>query len=117
MTQDELCCNIIKANSCIAELGYEIVLKCNKGYDVEKLFSKLQYLKSLRDILERALRCGDKIVKDNKIHFCNEKILLSKNNSLFLTHADECSETELSEECCTDLCEVESKLSSICINC
>lgn len=117
MTAEEFCCNILKADQCIAQIGYELVLKCNKGYDVDGLGEKLAYVHCLKNIFEEATPDGSMVVKDNEIHFCNEKILLSKNNSLFLATVDKCTETELTEECCTDLCEVEAKLSSICINC
>lgn len=117
MTQEELCCNIIKADQCIAALGYEIVLKCNKGYDVEALSEKLAYVKSLKSIFEKAVPDGEMIAKGNAIYFSEKKVLMSKNNSLFLASTDECTETVLTEECCTDLCEAEARLRSVCINC
>ena len=120
LTQDEICCLNIKAKSCLAQIGYEIVLKANKGYCVEALESKLRYVFYLKEIIESKITCGTKTVKDNIIDFCGRKIFLSKNNSLFLTNIDSnsCSEElELSEECCIDLCEVRSKINEICKNC
>lgn len=117
MTKNELCCNIIKACDCMAELGYEIVLKCNKGYDIDELMEKLAYISSLKQIFDDAISDGERVAKGNEIHFYNEKVLMSKNNSLFLASADECTETVMTEQCCTDLCEIEAKLRSVCINC
>lgn len=119
-TQEQICCLFLKAQSCVGQIGYEIVLKANKGYCVEALENKLKYAICLKDMIGSKISNGTKTVKDNIIDFCGTKIFLSKNNSLFLTNIDSnsCSEElELSEECCIDLCEVESKLNEICKNC
>ena len=120
MTAEEICCLRIKAQSCVAEIGYQICLKENNGYCVEELYEKLKYVSSLRRMIEDKFSNGVKTVKNNIIHFCNEKVFLSKNNSLFLTKIDSDScpeELELTEECCVDLCDIESKLNEICRNC
>lgn len=120
MTQDEICCLKIKAEGCIASLGYEIVLKENKGYCVKDLYEKLKYLICLNNILEGRILCGTKTVKENIINFCGEKVFMSENNSLFLTNVDSNScleESELADKCCTDLCEVELQLNKICKTC
>lgn len=120
LTQDEICCLILKAEGCIGSLGYEIVLKENKGYCVDELYEKLKYMICLKEMLEDGFNCGEKTVKENIIHFCGEKVFMSENNSLFLTNVDSNScleESELAEECCIDLCEVESQLNKICRNC
>jgi len=120
LTQDQICCLSIKACSCIAALGYEIVLKLNKGYCVDALQSKLKHLIFLKNLVDSKLSCGEKTVKNNIINFCNEKVLLSKNNSLFLDNIDsqECQEElELEEQCCIDVCDIESAINSICKNC
>jgi hypothetical protein len=120
LTQDQICCLKIKADSCAAAIGYKITLKENKGYCVDELYEKLKYVLSLGKMFAEKLSCGDKTVKNNEIHFCDQKVFLSKNNSLFLTNIDSNScleESELAEECCIDLCEVESKLNEICRNC
>ena len=119
LTQDQICCLSIRAGSCIGELGYNIVLKINKGYCVDDLKNKLKHLISLKALLDSKISCGIKTVKNNIINFCNEKVLLSKNNSLFLDNIDseDCVESELEEVCCIDVCDVESAINSICKNC
>jgi len=120
LTQEEICCLKLKAEGCVASLGYEIALKESKGYCVDDLYEKMKYILSLIDVLEGKIKCGVKTVKNNIINFCNEKVFMSKNNSLFLTNVDSNScleESELAEECCTDLCELESQLNKICRNC
>jgi hypothetical protein len=78
---------------------------------------KLAYVSSLKQIFDDAVPEGERVAKGNEIYFYGEKVLMSKNNSLFLASADECKETVLTEGCCTDLCEIEAKLRSVCINC
>jgi len=118
LTAEQICCLILKADDCAGELAYKIAIKTNRGYCVDDLHEKLAYIYSLKDTLEEAYKKLGKVVKNNIIYFSGEKVLLSKNNPLFLESViDECLETELQENCCTDLCEIESKLSSVCINC
>jgi len=120
LTQDEICCLNIKAEGCIASLGYEIILKENKGYCIDDLYEKLKYLICLQEMLEGRISCGETTAKENIIDFCGQKVFMSKNNSLFLTKIDSDScleESELAEECCIDLCDLESKLNEICRNC
>jgi len=110
---------MIKIAQCSGRIGYEIALKEDKGYDVSELESKLLYLDSLRSIVENAPCACKKKLTGNVIHFCSEKVLLSKRNPLYLTDNidSRCSESQMAEKYCIDLCEVESKVSSICINC
>ena len=88
LTQEEICCLKIKADTCIAEIGYEIALKENKGYCVDSLYEKLSYVLSLRRLIEDRITCGTKTVINNVINFCSKKVFMSKNNSLFLTNID-----------------------------
>lgn len=109
---------MIKLDQCIAKLGYKIVLKINKGYCVDSEQNKLNYLMSLLSDLNFYNR-PEKTVKDNVIYICDQKVFLSKNNSLFLDDLDSksCQESELAEECCVDLCDLEAKINSICKTC
>lgn len=119
MSKKDIECLEVKIAQCSAMIGYEIALKEDKGYDIFELESKLRYLNSLRTML-CGCSCGcSKKIKGNEIHFCNKKVLLSKNNPLFLTDNidSRCFESQIKDGCCVDLCEVESKVSSICINC
>ena len=102
---------------CAVEIAYEIVLKESKGYPVIVLKSKLAYLYSLKAMLE-SCSCGCvKKIKDGYIQICGGNVLPSKNNPLLLKKLDSTKESQVSESCCVSLCEIESKFSSICINC
>lgn len=119
MSKKDIECLKIKIAQCSGRIGYEIALKEDKGYDVSELESKLYYLNSLRSMVDGAPCPCSKKLTGNVIHFCDEKVLLSKRNPLYLTDNidSRCSESQMAEIYCIDLCEVESKISSICINC
>jgi len=114
----DMCCLLNKVDLCVSELGYKIVLKSNKGYCTDIEQNKLNFLLSLKDELHANYH-PKKTVKNNLIHFCGQKVFVSKNNSLFLDDLDSksCQESELTEECCIDLCAIEAKINSICNNC
>jgi hypothetical protein len=121
LTAEEICCIKIKAEACAAKLGVEISVKESAGYCVDALYEKLKYVLCLDDIISDIINAGTKTFKNNIIYFCNKKVFASKNNSLFLDNIDsqdECKdEAELTEECCIDICNIESKLNEICSNC
>jgi len=104
----------LRSGQLLAEIGYEIVLKENRGYNVDALYNKLKHVKFLNDTLDCIPTC-EKKVKNNIIRFCGKKVFLSKKNSLFLsTDSDRCKDDlVLEEQCCIDICEVESQLNSI----
>lgn len=117
---DNICCLANKAQSCVAKIGYEISLKENSGYNVDSLYVKLNFVLSIKKIIDNAVSKPKKTYKKNIINFCGQKVFMSRNNSLFLTNIDSHScleESELAEECCIDLCDVESKLNEICRHC
>ena len=120
LTLEEICCLKNKIRVCVASLGYEICLKENSGYCVDDLYEKLKYVLSVRTAINDKTSKGIVTAKNNIINFCNRKVFMSKNNSLFLTNIDSenCpEEIELTEECCTSLCELESKINEICLHC
>lgn len=105
---------------CEADLGYEISLKTGSGYCVDALYQKLALIKNLKRLVDKALCGNGKTYKNNVINFCNKKVFMSKNNSLFLDNIDSNSckeELELAENCCIDTCTIESKINEICKNC
>ena len=117
---DKICCLSIKAQACVAELGYKIALKENSGYCVDDLYEELKFLLSIKSMVDAKLFAGVKTFKNNIINFCSKKVFMSSNNSLFLTNIDSNScteELELTEECCLSLCDIESKLNEICRHC
>lgn len=117
MSKKDIQCLLFKMKQCAVGIAYEIVLKEPKGYPVVDLKSKLAYLYSLIGMVEDC-SCGcSKKIKDGYIQICGGKILPSKNNPLLLKKLDSTKESQGSESCCVSLCEIESKFSSICINC
>ena len=120
LTEEEICCLRIKADSCIAKIGYDIALKEDSGYCVDSLYEKLKYANSIRRAIQDRIEKGIVTTKNNIINFCNKKVFMSAKNSLFLTNTDSkiCrEELELTEECCISLCDLESKLNEICSHC
>lgn len=110
MSKKDIQCLLFKMKTCAVEIAYDIILKEPKGYKVDALLSKLAYLDSLIDIVESCkCTCGKKI-KAGYIQICGEKVLPSKNNDLLLKKLN-------ADNCCISLCDIESKFSSICINC
>lgn len=104
----------LRTGQILAEIGYEIVLKENRGYNVDALYNKLKHVKFLNDTLKKKSTV-EKKVKNNVIQFCNRKVFLSKKNSLFLeVDSNGCKEElVLEEKCCVDVCDIESHLNSI----
>ena len=121
LTIEEICCLKFKAQACVSQIGNEICLKENAGYCVDGLYEKLKMAISLKGMIEEKISASGKTIKSNIIHFCNKKVFASKNNSLFLDgidSQDDCEdETQLTDECCISICDIESKLNQICSNC
>lgn len=118
ISKKDIQCLLLKMKQCAVDIAYEITLKEPKGYgDVAALKAKLLYIGSLRSMLE-SCNCGcTGKIKDGYIQICNGKALPSKNNPLLLKKLDSSSESKESDICCVSLCEIESKFSSVCINC
>lgn len=119
MSKKQIRLLMYRLKKCSVDLAYQIVLKEPKGYDVSELEAKLAYVNTLRSIIEMAPAGCKKVLKEGYIQFCGGKVLPSKNNPLLLAGLDSkgCSEIAVPDSYCVDLCEVESKLSSACINC
>ena len=119
MSKKDIACLLLKLKACSVKLGYAIVLREPKGYDVSEFEAKLAYVNVLRSMIENyGCACNKKIIK-GYIQICGGKVLPSKNNPLLLAQSDKncLTKTQIADQYCIDLCEVEAKLGSICINC
>ena len=109
------------AKSCSCSLACKYVTMVNYGECGEETMNKLRLLDSYIESIENYIYacCKDFYYKGVK-HFQGSKIIMSKNNSLYLTSEEKKIKIESSDlNCLTEdeICELASRIKRICTNC
>jgi hypothetical protein len=109
------------AKSCACNLACKYVEKVNYGECGEELLNKMKllevYIESIEDYIYSC--CKDFYHKGIK-NFEGKKIIMSKNNSLYLNSQDQKISITSSElNCLTEdeICELVKRIKAICANC
>lgn len=109
------------AKACSCSLACKYVNDKNYGKDVDDLLNKILLVDSYIESIENYIYscCSDFYSKGIK-YFQGSKIVMSKNNSLYLKSEGEKISIESSDlNCLTEdqICELVSRIKAICVNC
>jgi len=109
------------AKICSCRLACKYVSKVNYGECGEDLMNEIRLLNSYIEEIEGYIyACCKDFYRKGVKYFHGAKIIMSKNNSLYLTSEDEKIKIESSSlNCLTEeeICELASRIRRICINC
>lgn len=109
------------AKSCSCDLAGKYVTMVNYGECGDDLMNKIRLLDSyIREIEDYVYATCEDFLQDGIKHFQGLKIIMSKNNSLYLTSKEQRIEVESSSlNCLTEdqVCELASRIKTICTNC
>ncbi len=109
------------AKNCSCSLACKYVEKVNYGECGEDLMNKIRLLNSyIREIENYIYACCKNFYSKGIKYFCGTKVVMSKNNSLYLESEDQKIEIKSSDlNCLTEgeICELASRIKGICINC
>lgn len=102
-------------------MACEYVEMVNYGECGEALMNKIRLMNSyIKEIENYVYACCDDFYQDGVKHFQGLKIIMSENNSLYLTSQGQKIKVESSSlNCLTEdqVCELASRIKRICTNC
>jgi len=109
------------AKTCSCKLACKYVEMVNYGECGEDLMNKIRLVDSyIEEIENYVYACCKDFYQDGVKHFQGLKIIMSKNNSLYLDSQGQKIKIETSAlNCLTEdqVCELASRIKSICTNC
>lgn len=109
------------AKNCSCTMACEYVDKVNYGECSKDLMNKIRLLNSyIKSIEEHIYTCCNDYYDKGIKYFCGAKIVMSKNNSVYLESEEQKVSIESSDlNCLTEdeICELVSRIKKNCINC
>ena len=107
--------NVLNIDICIADTGYEIVLKKNRGMSAISLENKLALMVNLRKMLSWTPSSKKYNTETGRIESCGSEIIPNPSNDVLDSTETGC--ITIAESCCITSCDINKKMKSICNIC
>lgn len=100
---------------CIADVGYKIVLRKNRGMSATALENKLALMVNLKKMISWIPSSSKYNTETGKIESCGNKIVPNPSNEVLSSTETGC--IDIAGNCCIASCDINKKMKSICNIC